>query len=42
LALPGAPAQASRRRWQAMELIVERAAALDVSKDEVVAFHPRP
>jgi hypothetical protein len=30
------------RRWQAVELIVERAAALDVGKDEVVASHPRP
>jgi hypothetical protein len=25
-----------------VELIVERAAALDVGKDEVVASHPRP
>src|SRR5919106_6276984 len=25
------------RRWQAVELVVERAAALDVGKDEVVA-----
>src|SRR5215213_8477132 len=27
----------SARRWQAVELLVERAAALDVGKDEVVA-----
>jgi hypothetical protein len=27
----------SGRRWQAVELLVERAAALDVGKDEVVA-----
>src|SRR5215217_9216635 len=27
----------SGRRWQAVELIVERAAALDIGKDEVVA-----
>jgi len=25
-----------------VELVVERAAALDVGKDEVVASHPRP
>jgi hypothetical protein len=36
------PAEAIRRRWQAVELIVERAAALDVGKDEVVASRPRP
>jgi hypothetical protein len=32
----------SGRRWQAVELIVERAAALDVGKDEVVASRPHP
>src|SRR4030095_13713806 len=31
------PHRRSGRRWQAVELIVERAAALDVGKDQVVA-----
>jgi hypothetical protein len=30
------------RRWQAVELVVERAAALDVGKEQVVASRPRP
>jgi hypothetical protein len=43
LALPGTLSTGDPAwRWQVVELIVERAAALDVGKDEVVACHPRP
>jgi hypothetical protein len=43
LALPGAASTGDPAwRWQAVELLVERAAALDVGKDEVVASRLRP